>query len=77
MDAEDMIWMIFSIVIVSIAAVMLIYSVFVAVPDNNRKIALCEQAGGVAIADDGRYRLCVDTNSVIEINISKDLKDGY
>jgi hypothetical protein len=76
MDTETTLWAIFAGVMVSIIGTMVSYAFFVAVPEHNRKVALCEQAGGIAVTDDGRYRLCVDANTVIQIDMPEDLENA-
>lgn len=76
MDAETTLWAIFLGIIASIFAIMLAYAVFIAAPERDRKIALCEQAGGVAMTVDGRYRLCVDASAVIQIDMPEDYRDA-
>ncbi len=67
MDAEDFMWLTLIVVIIATTIAMLLYAVFVVKPEHDKNIALCEQAGGIAVTDDSRYRFCVDSVAVIQI----------
>lgn len=67
MDTEDQLWLGLAIIMAAISAFMIGYSVFVATPHHRTQISLCEQAGGVAVTDDGRFRLCLSADAVIKL----------
>lgn len=67
MDAEDQLWIAFSIIIITLFVIMIAYSVFISAPHHTEKISQCEQMGGIAVTDDGRYRLCLKADAVIEL----------
>lgn len=68
MDAEDVMWLTLVGVMSALLIALALYVAFFAIPENNANIALCEQAGGFAVTDDGAYRFCVDSRSVIQID---------
>lgn len=67
MDIEEQLWLGLAIITAAIFAFMIGYSVFVAAPHHHTQISLCEQAGGVAVTDDGRFRLCLSADAVIKL----------
>lgn len=76
MDVEETLWAIFAGIVVVIFGMLLAYGIFIAGPERDQKITLCERAGGVAVTDDGRYRFCVDANVVIQIDMPEGQNDA-
>ena len=67
MDLEERLMIGLAVIAVVTFAFLVGYSVFSSVPHHHTQISLCEQAGGVAVTDDGRFRVCLSADAVIKL----------
>lgn len=72
MDLEERLMIGLAVIAVVTFAFLVGYSVFSSVPYHHTQISLCEQAGGVAVTDDGRFRVCLSADAVIKLEESVD-----
>jgi hypothetical protein len=72
MDLEERLMIGLTVITVVVFAVLIGYGGFVVMPRHYTQILQCEQAGGVAVTDSGRFRLCLSADVVIKLEESVD-----